>query len=173
MGFLTINTSCSCEYLSATLIRNVCFRSLRLPGVLLSRITLKAGEVALQRWGQPWAERLLFVQGNPRQSQEGNPSMFTRGINYPSWRKKKKKRHTLFYAGKGFLKEAMQASCFWTSTRNHYRSTTPFDSNWSLVTACWKNRQRWDCTLYLDVQNAFFTIFLCFAVFNMGIISSS
>lgn len=44
-------------------------------------------------------------------------------------KKKKKKRHTLFYAGKGFLKEAMQASCFWTSTRNHYRSTTPFDSN--------------------------------------------
>lgn len=105
MGFLTINTSCSCEYLSATLIRNVCFRSLRLPGVLLSRITLKAGEVALQRWGQPWAERLLFVQGNPRQSQEGNPSMFTRGINYPSWRKKKKKKkaHT-FLCWQGFFK---------------------------------------------------------------------
>lgn len=120
--------------------------------------------------GQP---RLLFVQGNPRQSQEGNFHVHTWSINELSLWGEKKKKSILFYTGKGFLKLAMQASCFWSPAKNHRRSTTPFDNNWSLVTACWKNRQRWDRTLYLDVQNAVFTISLCFGVFNMGIISSS
>lgn len=48
MGFLKFNASGSCEYLSAIHTRNVCFGSLRLPAVPLSRITGKVGEAALQ-----------------------------------------------------------------------------------------------------------------------------
>lgn len=40
-------------------------------------------------------------------------------------KKKKKKKRTLFCAGKGFLKEAMQASCFWTSTRKSPQKHNP------------------------------------------------
>lgn len=40
------------------------------------------------------------------------------------------------------------------------------------VPEAWKDQERRDCALYLEVRDAVFTISLCSAVFHRGIISS-
>lgn len=64
-GFLKLNASSTCKYLSATHISSVCFGSLRfaLPAVPLSRIAGKAGEAALQGRGQRWAAKAGLCPG--------------------------------------------------------------------------------------------------------------